>query len=138
MNVFKRLAADEVPLDQMVASLEGTIKSVPSVSQLLTVLQKIIHQIQADMQIIVEPGVDAGMLIHLAFLVEALKTGQEARKFKDLAAFKAKNRIEINAVQSNLMPLEKQYDIILPESEIAYVAQMMLENKINQEYLDTH
>ncbi|WP_314209364.1 sigma 54-interacting transcriptional regulator [Vagococcus salmoninarum] len=138
LNVFKRLAADEVPLDQMVASLEGTIKSVPSVSQLLTVLQKIIHQIQADMQIIVEPGVDAGMLIHLAFLVEALKTGQEARKFKDLAAFKAKNRIEINAVQSNLMPLEKQYDIILPESEIAYVAQMMLENKINQEYLDTH
>lgn len=138
LNVFKRIAADEVPLEQMVTSLEGTIKSVESVADLLALLQKIVHQIQADMQIIVEPGIDAGVLIHLAFLVEALKTGQEARKFSDLDNFKAKNRIEITAVRSNLMQLEKLYNITLPESEIAYLAQMMIENRIDKNFIDTH
>lgn len=138
LNVFKRIAADEVPLEQMIASLEGTIKHVPSVPQLLTSLQKIVHQIQTDMQLIVEPGVDAGILIHLAFLVESLKTGQEERKFTGLEEFKRRNRIGMTAVRSNLMQLEKQYDLQIPESEVAYLTQMMLENKIDQAFIDTH
>lgn len=138
LNIFKRIAADEVPLEQMVHSLEGTIKSVGSVTDLLAMLQKIVHQIQTDMQIIIEPGIDAGVLIHLAFLVEALKNGQEARKFKDLAGFKSKNRIEMNAVRSNLMQLEKQYELTIPESEVAYLTQMMIENRIDKNFIETH
>ncbi|MDF0479312.1 sigma 54-interacting transcriptional regulator [Vagococcus sp. PNs007] len=138
LNVFKRIVADEVPMEQMVSSLEGTIKSVPSVSVLLMMLQKIVHQMQTDLQIVVEPGVDAGVLIHLAFLVEALNNGQAARQFKELDEFKASHRMEMKTVRSNLMPLEKQYNVELPESEVAYLTQMMIENKIDQNFVDTH
>ncbi|CAM3209602.1 sigma 54-interacting transcriptional regulator [Vagococcus fessus] len=138
LNVFKRIVADEVPMEQMVSSLEGTIKSVPSVSVLLMMLQKIVHQMQTDLQIVVEPGVDAGVLIHLAFLVEALNNGQAARQFKEIDEFKASHRMEMKTVRSNLMPLEKQYNVELPESEVAYLTQMMIENKIDQNFVDTH
>ena len=138
LNIFKRIVADEVPLEQMVASLEGTMKAVSSVPQLLLLLQTIIHQIQTDMQVIVEPGVDAGILIHLAFLIESLVGGQKGRDFSGLAAFKGRHRMEMNAVRSNLMQLEKQYEIMIPEAEVAYLAQMMIENKIDQNFINTH
>ena len=134
LNELKRLAANELSIGQIIASLEGTMTTIESVSELLLLLQHQIHQIQSDMQVIVEPGIDAAILIHLAFLVEALNTGVKKRDFNDLERFKRKHLIAYNAVQSNLMPVEKRYHLEIPESEIAYVAQMFIENKIKQSY----
>lgn len=134
LNELKRLAANELSLGQIIASLEGTMTTIESVSELLLLLQHQIHQIQSDMQVIVEPGIDAAILIHLAFLVEALNTGVKKRDFDDLERFKRKHLIAYNAVQSNLMPVEKRYHLEIPESEIAYIAQMFIENKIKQSY----
>ncbi|UQF24079.1 sigma 54-interacting transcriptional regulator [Vagococcus lutrae] len=134
LNELKRLAANELSIGQIIASLEGTMTTIESVSELLLLLQHQIRQIQSDMQVIVEPGIDAAILIHLAFLVEALNTGVKKRDFDDLERFKRKHLIAYNAVQSNLMPVEKRYHLEIPESEIAYVAQMFIENKIKQSY----
>ncbi|EST89417.1 sigma-54 factor interaction domain-containing protein [Vagococcus lutrae LBD1] len=134
LNELKRLAANELSIGQIIASLEGTMTTIESVSELLLLLQHQIHQIQSDMQVIVEPGIDAAILIHLAFLVEALNTGVKKRDFDDLERFKRKHLIAYNAVQSNLMPVEKRYHLEIPESEIAYIAQMFVENKIKQSY----
>ncbi|MDT2826009.1 sigma 54-interacting transcriptional regulator [Vagococcus lutrae] len=134
LNELKRLAANELSIGQIIASLEGTMTTIESVSELLLLLQHQIHQIQSDMQVIVEPGIDAAILIHLAFLVEALNTGVKKRDFDDLERFKRKHLIAYNAVQFNLMPVEKRYHLEIPESEIAYVAQMFIENKIKQSY----
>lgn len=134
LNELKRLAANELSIGQIIASLEGTMTTIESVSELLLLLQHQIRQIQSDMQVIVEPGIDAAILIHLAFLVEALNTGVKKRDFDDLERFKRKHLIAYNAVQSNLMPVEKRYHLEIPESEIAYIAQMFIENKIKQSY----
>ncbi|MDT2817362.1 sigma 54-interacting transcriptional regulator [Vagococcus lutrae] len=134
LNELKRLAANELSIGQIITSLEGTMTTIESVSELLLLLQHQVHQIQSDMQVIVEPGIDAAILIHLAFLVEALNTGVKKRDFDDLERFKRKHLIAYNAVQSNLMPVEKRYHLEIPESEIAYIAQMFVENKIKQSY----
>lgn len=134
LNELKRLAANELSISQIITSLEGTMTTIESVSELLLLLQHQIRQIQSDMQVIVEPGIDAAILIHLAFLVEALNTGVKKRDFDDLERFKRKHLIAYNAVQSNLMPVEKRYHLEIPESEIAYIAQMFIENKIKQSY----
>ncbi len=136
LNIFKRIAADDVPLEQMVTSLEGTIKSVDSVQKLLTLLQKLIHQVQSDLHLIVEPGVDAGIIIHLAFLVDTILQKKENREFKNLEQFKKLYRIEMDAVRTNLMNVEKQYRIKIPEAEIAFITQMFIENRINQNFVE--
>ena len=53
------------------------------------------------MHIIVEPGVDAGIMIHLAFLVDALIKGEETRNFPNLAEYVKTHRLEIDVVRTN-------------------------------------
>ncbi|MUO10973.1 sigma 54-interacting transcriptional regulator [Enterococcus faecalis] len=130
LNVLKRIASDEVAIDTIVHSLSGVITSVDSLQKLILMLQKTVHQIQTDMHIIVEPGVDAGIMIHLAFLVDALIKGEEARTFPNLAEYVKTHRLEIDVVRTNFMLIERAYRVTIPEAEVAHVTQMFLENEI--------
>ncbi|EOL47473.1 sigma 54-interacting transcriptional regulator [Enterococcus caccae] len=130
LNVLKRIAGDEVPTEKIVKSLGGTITAVDSLQKLIIMLQKIIHQIQTDMHIIVEPGVDAGIVIHLAFLVDAILKGEKSKEFENLSEFMKKNRLESDVVRTNLMAIEKAYRLSFTESDVAHLTQLFLENKI--------
>ena len=37
----------------------------------------------------------------------------------------------MDVIKVTLIPLEKQYQIAIPDDEIAYIAQMIIENKVN-------
>ncbi|MBP2098380.1 sigma 54-interacting transcriptional regulator [Enterococcus rivorum] len=138
LNVLKRIAGDEVPIEKIVKSLQETITTVDSLQKLIVMLQKTVHQIQADMHIIVEPGVDAGIVIHLAFLVDAILKGEKSRGFEDLQEFLKKNRLETDVVRTNLMIIEKAYRLSISEAEIAHLTKMFIENKIKRNTEDTH
>ncbi len=79
---------------------------------------------------IVEPTVDAGLVIHLAFLVESLLKKEHSRTFPNLAAFQKRYRIETDVLRTHLLQIEKNYQIKISEDEIAYLTQMFLENEI--------
>lgn len=130
LNVLKRIAGDEVPTEKIVNSLSGAITTVDSLQKLIMMLQKTVHQIQTDMHLIVEPGVDAGIVIHLAFLVDSILKGEDSRGFPNLAEYMKANRLETNVVRTNLMLIEKAYRLTIPEAEVAHVTQMFLGNKI--------
>ncbi|MBP1045364.1 sigma 54-interacting transcriptional regulator [Enterococcus sp. BWM-S5] len=132
LNVLKRIAGDEVPTEKIVKSLSDTITAVDSLQKLIVMLQKTVHQIQTDMHIIVEPGVDAGIVIHLAFLVDSILKGEETKSFEGLTEFVKKNRLETDVARTNLMAIEKAYRITIPETEVAHLTKMFLENKIRK------
>ena len=67
LNTLKRIADDEVPTAKIVDSLKDSLNAISSVERLIQALQKAIQQIQTDLSIIVEPGVDTGIVIHVAF-----------------------------------------------------------------------
>ena len=130
LNVLKRIASDEVPIEKIVRSLENTITHVGSVYHLIESLQRIVHQIQNQLHVIVEPTVDAGLVIHLAFLVESLLKKEPSRTFANLTTFQKRYRIEMDVLRTHLLQIEKNYQIKFSEDEIAYLTQMFLENKI--------
>ncbi|MGC6767175.1 sigma 54-interacting transcriptional regulator [Enterococcus sp. LJL128] len=132
LNVLKRIAGDEVPTEKIVRSLTDTITTVDSLQKLIVMLQKTVHKIQTDMHIIVEPGVDAGIVIHLAFLVDSILKGEETKAFTGLTDFVKKNRLETDVVRTNMMVIEKAYRLSIPETEIAHLTKMFLENKIRK------
>ncbi|MEA4828677.1 MAG: sigma 54-interacting transcriptional regulator, partial [Enterococcus thailandicus] len=133
LNTLKRMADDEIPIDKIVYSLKDSLSAIPAIDELIYSLQKVVQQVQTDISIIVEPGVDAGILIHLAFMIDALIKNEESRVFKQLPEFAKKYRLEMDMVRTNLMPLERNYQIKISEDEIAYLTQMFLENKIKNE-----
>ncbi|MGL4390902.1 MAG: PRD domain-containing protein, partial [Carnobacterium maltaromaticum] len=79
---------------------------------------------------IVEPGVDTGIIIHLAFLVERLKVGSMIREFPNLENYVKKYRLEVDLVKAALMTLEKQYRVVMVEDEVAYIVQMFIDNQV--------
>lgn len=130
LNVLKRIVSDEVPIEKIVRSLENTLTHVGSVYHLIESLQRIVHQVQNQLHVTLEPTVDAGLVIHLAFLVESNLKKEPSRAFKDLASFQKRYRIETDVLRTNLLQIEKNYQIKISEDEIAYLTQMFLENEI--------
>ncbi|MCD5028390.1 sigma 54-interacting transcriptional regulator [Enterococcus asini] len=130
IKLVQRVISDEVPVNKIAASLSNTLTEIEDVNSLLYRLQKSLRSIQDQIHAIVEPNVEGGMLIHIAFLIEGLLKGEATRTFADLGAFSKKYRIENDVVTTHLMPLEKEYQIVIPEDEIAFITQMFLENKL--------
>ncbi|WP_084676242.1 sigma 54-interacting transcriptional regulator [Carnobacterium pleistocenium] len=128
--LLKNQIEEELPINEMIQSLTGTLKKVGSVQQLMYFLQKLLQQLKNELAIMIPAGVETGVLLHLAFLIEGLKTGTIIREFSELDAYAKKNRMIMDIVKATLIPLEKQYQLIIPEDEIAYITQMISENKI--------
>lgn len=132
LNTLKRIADDEVPTAKIVASLKDSLNSISSVDILIHSLQKIIQQIQTDLSIIVEPGVDMGIVIHLSFLLDGLIKNEKSRVFDNFSTFSKIYRLEMDIVRTNLIGLERKYRVKIPENEIAFLTQMFIENKIKK------
>lgn len=132
LNTLKRIADDEVPTAKIVDSLKDSLNSISSVDVLIHSLQKTIQQIQTDLSIIVEPGVDIGIVIHLAFLLDSLMKHEKSRVFENLETFSKVYRLEMDIIRTNLISLERKYRVNIPENEVAFLTQMFIENKIKK------
>lgn len=138
LEVLQRIVAEEIPVERIIRSLDNMITHAGSVSTLIKRLQQAVHQVQNQLHLTVEPSVSAGLVIHLAFLIEEVIQGELSRSFPNLKEFQKRYRIENDVVRTILIPLEKYYDIRLPDDEIAYLTQMFLENKLKSHYEYTH
>ena len=138
LKLLQRVAGEEISVDKITQALEQSITTIPLLSQFIIYVQQAIHHIQADLHLVLEPGVDTGLVMHVAVLFDALLKKEHHRTFNDLKAFQKQHRIEMDVVRTNFMMLEKNYHTKLPESEIAFLTQMFLNNQIKTElYLHT-
>lgn len=132
--LLKNQIEEELPINEMIQSLTGTLQKVGSIQQLMYFLQKLMQQLKNQLNIMIPAGVETGMILHVAFLIEGLKTNTIVRVFSDLEAYAKKNRMTMDVVKATLIPLEKQYQITIPEDEIAYITQMIIENKVKLQF----
>lgn len=132
--LLKNQIEEELPINEMIQSLTGTLKKVGSIQQLMYFLQKLMQQLKNQLNVMIPAGVETGMILHVAFLIEGLKTNTIVRVFSDLEEYAKKNRMTMDVVKATLIPLEKQYQITIPEDEIAYITQMIIENKVKLQF----
>lgn len=129
LQVLKRMVEQEIPLEKIIDSLSGSITSVESLPKLIILLQKVVDQIQKDMQITVDSGIEAGIVIHLAFLIDAILKGQDSKTFEKVFEFMQKYRMEVDIVTTNMMVVEKAYGISFSRASIAQLTQLFIENQ---------
>ncbi|MBF2493584.1 sigma 54-interacting transcriptional regulator [Listeria welshimeri] len=130
VGIVSRILNDEVPYEKLIASLEGNLQAVSSAEELVYFLRKVISELQLQLNVILESGVDIGMILHLAFLIERVKLGAVDREFPDLNEFAKNHMVEMQITQQMMQNVEIEYDIVIPQSEIAYLTQMMLSNQV--------
>ena len=106
--------------------------------QLIEELQRLVHQVQNQLHLIVDPAVESGLVIHLVFLVESILRGEERPIFKHLNDFQKNYRLESDLMRTGLMSIEKKYQIRISEDEVAHLTQMFLENKLEMQQGELH
>lgn len=126
---IEELIKDDEPFQKMANSLEGHIKTIPSIMQLIQRIRNLMHEIERKLNVTLEDGVDKGIIIHLIFLIENMKLNQPVRVFHEFEQFRKKYAREMSVIKETLASLEKEYYFILSESEIAYLCQMFMENR---------
>lgn len=131
LEVIQRIVNDEVPIEKIVRSLEKELTSIDSLEKLIFTLKKCMQQIQNELHAVLEPEVNVGITIHLAFLIDNLQLGKEVRKFDQLSEFSRRNRLMLDILRTNLMAIEKDYQIEIPEDELAFLAKMIQDNRLN-------
>ncbi|GAA3020832.1 sigma 54-interacting transcriptional regulator [Tetragenococcus solitarius] len=131
LKVLKSIVKDEIPAETIVNSLDGTITHAGSLPVLVETLKSLVQQVQSQLHIILEPSVEAGLVIHLAFLIEALRTTGIDRQFNDLSSFQKKYRLETDILKTSFISIEKNYDIRIPDDEIAYLTEAFIKNQID-------
>ncbi|EKZ1634516.1 PRD domain-containing protein, partial [Listeria monocytogenes] len=63
---------------------------------------------------------------------ERVKLGAVDREFPDLNEFAKNHMVEMQITQQMMENVEIEYDIVIPQSEIAYLTQMMLSNQVEE------
>lgn len=136
-EMFYRLLDDEVSLDDMIRTLEGTLTHVSSVRELMLRLKETVSKMQQELTLFVEASVESGIMIHLAFLIDHLSQNPDAvqRKFEHLTEFKQENKWAYDIVATQLLSLSQFYHLTLSDDEIAYVTQMFVNNYVDSEVL---
>ena len=134
LRVLKQIVNDDIPLEKIGKSLQEALTSVSGVEQLMMQLQQLLHHVEGQMHAVLEPSVDAGIMIHLAFLIDNLRNGGTSRQFDNLTSFQKKYRLECDLLRTSLMPIAKNYQVEFSDDEIAYIVQMIQQNKITSTY----
>lgn len=136
-EMFQRILEEEIPLEEIALSLEHELTHVDSVQRLLGNIREQVYQIQNDLNVFVEASVEAGILMHIAFLIDELCSEKiKTVPFIDIETFKRMNKLAFDTVVTQMMPLEKEYCIRFNEEQLAHLTQMFLQNQVNSTYLD--
>lgn len=123
---------EEWPLDKISQTLTGTLKQVGSVSELVAKLQQTIQQIEVELQLVLPVEVKVGIVLHMAFLFESIKSGKEGVSFRNRENYLNTYPLVVKTVQQLLKPLEEDYNLVVPQDEQAYLVQMIVENQLTE------
>ncbi len=125
---LENVIGDQEPYSEMVKALENHFKTIPSVSRLVQILQKTVIKLELQLSITLDVGVDTGIILHLAFLIENMRLNQPARSFPEMNQFHQEHAEDLANVKTILQVLEVEYDITFEESELMHIYQMFVEN----------
>ncbi|WP_192987516.1 sigma 54-interacting transcriptional regulator [Carnobacterium mobile] len=123
---------EELSLEQMSQSLTGTLTHVGSVYELMATLQKVVQELEKQLDIQLLSGVKTGMILHLAFLMESLKSSKALRQFSKADQYLRQHAAAAETVKAVLKHLEEQYQVTISQDERAYLVQMLIENQLTR------
>lgn len=123
---------EEWPVDEISHTLTGTLKKVGSTSKLVTRLQQVSQQLEIELQVALPTEVKVGIVLHLAFLFESIKSEKKERFFPERVDYINHYPLIVKKIQQLLKPLEEEYQLLVTPDEQAYLVQMVVENQLKK------
>ena len=138
MNLFKRekilefqdLLGSTITLPEMVDSLTKNFSPELDVKTLFLLIDDVLQLIRKDQELIIENTALQALSVHIAFLVDKIKKGENRPTFENVKYFHQQHRVRFNQTAANLSVLEKQFGVRFTEGDIAYIVKTLEDNRI--------
>jgi transcriptional regulatory protein LevR/transcriptional regulator with AAA-type ATPase domain len=130
MEKIESLISREQDYIKIKNSLKSHIKSV-SAEELVSDIRKIIRDIEQGLCIIIPQDVTVGIVLHISFMVDKLKSGSREIVFQDVSSYRSLHHREFILISQALKPLENNYQIQIVQDELAYIVRMVIENSVS-------
>ncbi len=111
-------------------SLIGYVKSING-EELVEDIRQVIRDVEQGLNIRIDQDVKIGIILHISFMIDALKNGERQVVFEDLETYRSSHTRETILISQALHPLEKNYQIKISEDELAYIVRMVIENGVS-------
>ena len=85
--------------------------------------------LEVQLGIHIKHDVKTGILLHMGFMLDRIKSGEQLRSFDNLNEYKKMHRGAFDLVKQGLKSLEEAFDLTIDEHETAYITRMLMENE---------
>lgn len=127
---FQNILGTKITLEEMADSLTDDFSQEIDAKELFFALEDILQKVRMNLDILIDPNVLQGILIHIAFLIDKLKKGQHSPGFAGLDDYLMENQDFFQEISRLIAPVEQQYGIRLSDDDKAYLVKMLRDNQI--------
>ncbi|MCK8059375.1 MULTISPECIES: sigma 54-interacting transcriptional regulator [unclassified Fusibacter] len=130
-GLFDKIIESENVYDRVAMTVEQHIEGFDA-GVLISDILHVIDQVEKGLELMIHTDVKLGIILHMAFMMNRLKKGEEEVPFENLKAYLKDNQHNMIVIQEAVTRLEKTYDLYIGANEQAYLCRMVIENKDNQ------
>ncbi|RAK11718.1 sigma 54 modulation protein [Halanaerobium saccharolyticum] len=127
INKLKKLIDREEMYQEMKKSLIDQFKYLDSF-KIVEELRDIISRIENKLNKDIDSGIELGILLHMAYMIENVLAGGENNKFKNIEEYSKKNRVNLELLKGIVNDIEVTYNIEIDKNELAYILEMFQNN----------
>ncbi|MRT18358.1 PRD domain-containing protein, partial [Vitellibacter sp. q18] len=100
------------------------------VKTLFLLIDDVLQGIRKEQELIIENTAVQALSVHLAFLVDKIKKGEERPAFENVKYFHQQHQLRFNQTAIKLTVIEKQFGIRFTEDDIAYIVKTLEDNRV--------
>lgn len=138
MNLFQRdkiiefqdMLGSTITLIEIVDSLTQDFSSELDVKRLFLLIDDVLQLIRRDQGLIIENTAMQALSMHIAFLVDRIKKGEDRLGFENVQTFRKQYATQFNQVATNLELIETKFGVSFTEDDIAYIVKTLEDNRI--------
>ncbi len=130
LKALQEKVDEEVAFMQVGKSLQAHLNQVDG-QQVADRILRFLDAVTGRMEVRLTADVKTGILLHLGFMVDKLKSGGKETAFDNLADFKLNNGAAFDLVRDEIRGIEKAFGISIGDHEVAYVCHMVVENGVS-------
>ncbi|WP_425446439.1 sigma 54-interacting transcriptional regulator [Dethiothermospora halolimnae] len=130
IEVLKDIINREGRLEEIGNSLTEHLSLIDGM-EIINKLRIVIDNIEEKLKVKVKDEVKLGIILHMSFLIDKLKKGEETSIFKNLQEFSSQYNRELSLIKETIKDLEDYYKVSIKNNELAYLCKMFIENNLN-------
>lgn len=128
---FQETVGVDVHLDIVTKTLMTALSDSLDVKELIYRIEHAINIVQEQQEMIIQPSALQGLVMHIALLIDNILHHHTRPDFPNVNEYYRQHIVLFKELESAMEPLEHHYHIQLSRDDLAYIVQVMDENRIS-------